>query len=130
MSSMKLLIPTAGPVPARENAEYISKLACSLEAELVVLHIIKDNNQEAGKEAFKIFENQCNKENIKIKTIIENGEVIPSISKVAEAEDVELIVMGTSAGSLVAKWLATDVSERSKIPVVIIPMGFESMEFD
>jgi len=127
---MKLLVPTAGPVPARENAEYISKLACSLEAELIVLHIVKDNKEEAGKEAFKIFENQCNKENIKIKTIIEKGDVIPTISKVAEAEDVELIVMGTSAGLMVAKWLATDVSDRSKIPVVIIPMGFESMEFD
>jgi len=127
---MKLLVPTAGPVPARENAEYISKLACSLEAELIVLHIVKDNKEEAGKEAFKIFENQCNKENIKIKPIIEKGDVIPTISKVAEAEDVELIVMGTSAGLMVAKWLATDVSDRSKIPVVIIPMGFESMEFD
>ncbi len=52
---MKLLVPTAGPEPAKERAEYISRLACSLEAEMVVLHIVKNNNEEAGEEAFKIF---------------------------------------------------------------------------
>lgn len=124
---MKLLVPTAGPVPAREKAEYVSKLACSLEAEIIVLHIVKDNNEEAGKEAFKIFENQCNKENLKLKTIIEKGEIIPSISKVASQENADLIVMGASEGRVVAKWMAADVIERSKVPVVIIPMGFEHM---
>ena len=122
---MKLLVPTAGPVPAREKAEYVSKLACSLGAEMVVLHIVQNNNEEAGQEAFKIFENQCNKENITIKTITEKGEVIPAISKVVEEENVDLIVMGASEGRVVAKWMAADVIERSKVPVVIIPMGFE-----
>jgi nucleotide-binding universal stress UspA family protein len=124
---MKLLVPTAGPVPAREKAEYITKLACSLEAEMIVLHIKQDDNEEPGKEAFKIFENQCNKENIKIKTIIVDGEVVPSISKVATEEDVDLIVMGASEGRVVAKWLVADILERSKVPVVIVPMGFEHM---
>jgi nucleotide-binding universal stress UspA family protein len=124
---MKLLVPTAGPVPAKEKAEYVSKLACSLEAELIVLHIVKDDNQESGNEAFKIFENQCNKENIKLKTLFEEGEVVPIISKVADAENVDLIVMGASEGRVIAKWLAADVMERSKIPMVIIPMGFENV---
>ncbi len=122
---MKLLVPTAGPKPAREKAEYISKLACSLEAEMVVLHIVQKDNKEAGKEAFNIFENQCNKEKIKIKTIIEKGKVVPTITKVAKSEDVDLIVMGASEGRVVAKWLVADVLERSTVPVVIIPMGFE-----
>ncbi len=124
---MKLLVPTAGPVPAQEKAEYISKLACSLGAEMVVLHIAINNNTKPGKEAFKIFEGHCSKDNIKLKTVIETGEVIQSISKVAESEKVDLIVMGASEGRMVAKWLATDVMERSKVPIVIIPMGFEHM---
>ena len=124
---MKLLVPTAGPVPAKEKAEYISKLAHSLEAELIVLHIAQDNNKKPGKEAFKIFENQCNKENIKLTTLIEEGEVVPTISKVADAENVDLIVMGASEGRVIAKWLAADVMERSKVPMVIIPMGFENV---
>ena len=122
---MKLLVPTAGPEPARENAEYIALLACSLEAEMIVLHITQNNNEQPGKDAFKIFENQCNKNNIKISTIIEKGEVVPAISKVADSEDVDLIVMGASEGMVVAKWLASDVLDKTKVPVVIIPMGFE-----
>jgi nucleotide-binding universal stress UspA family protein len=127
---MKLLIPTAGPVPAREKAEYVTKLACSLGAELYVLHIVKDGDETPGKEAFKIFENQCNKDNIKLKTIIEDGEIVATISKVAEDNDIDLIVMGASEGNVVGQWLATDVMERSKIPIVIIPMGFENLAFD
>lgn len=124
---MKLLVPTAGPVPAQEKAEYISKLACSLEAEMIVLHIVKNNNKGPGQEAFKIFENQCKKDNIKIKTIIKEGDVVPTISKVVDEENVDLIVMGASAGRVVAKWLVADIMERSKVPVVIVPMGFEHM---
>jgi nucleotide-binding universal stress UspA family protein len=127
---MKLLIPTAGPVPAREKAEYVSKLACSLGADLIVLHIVKNNDEAPGKEAFKIFENQCNKDNIKLKTVTDTGEIVPTISKVADAHDVDLIVMGASEGKIVGQWLATDVMERSKVPIVIIPMGFENVAFD
>ncbi len=122
---MKILVPTAGPEPASEKAEYISKLASSLEAEIIALHITQNNDEKPGKEAFKIFENQCNKDNIKIKTLIKDGDVVPIISKVADEEDVDLIVMGASEGRVVAKWLVADVLERTKVPVVIIPMGFE-----
>ena len=122
---MKLLVPTAGPLPAREKAEYISKLAYNLEADIIVLHIVKDRNEDAGKEAFEIIEKQCGQDKVNVKSMIEHGEVIPTISKVATAEDVDLIVMGASEGRVVAKWMAADVLERSKVPVVIIPMGFE-----
>jgi nucleotide-binding universal stress UspA family protein len=127
---MKLLIPTAGPVPAREKAEYVSKLACSLGAELIVLHIVKNNDETPGKEAFKIFENQCNKDNIKLTTVTDTGEVVPTISKVADEQDADLIVMGASEGKIVGQWLAADVMERSKVPIVIIPMGFENVAFE
>ena len=127
---MKLLIPTAGPVPAREKAEYVSKLACSLDAELLVLHIVQNNDEKPGLQAFKIFENQCKKDNVKLITIIERGKIVPTITKVADSENADLIVMGASEGQIVGSWLATDVMERSKIPIVIIPMGFENMAFD
>lgn len=127
---MKILIPTAGPEPAREKAEYVAKLASSLEAEMIVLHIVQNNNEKPGKEAFKIFENQCNKSKIKLKTVIKDGEIVPAISKVADEESADLIVMGASEGRVVEKWLAADILERTKVPVVIIPMGFESVEFE
>jgi len=127
---MKILIPTAGPEPAREKAEYVAKLASSLEAKMIVLHIVQNNNEKPGKEAFKIFENQCKKDKIKLKTVIKDGEVVPTISKVAEEEKADLIVMGASEGRVVEKWLAADILERTKVPVVIIPMGFDSVVFE
>ena len=127
---MKILIPTAGPEPAREKAEYVAKLASSLEAKMIVLHIVQNNNEKPGKEAFKIFENQCKKNKIKLKTVIKDGEVVPTISKVAEEEKADLIVMGASEGRVVEKWLAADILERTKVPVVIIPMGFDSVVFE
>ncbi len=127
---MKLLIPTAGPVPAREKAEYVSKLACSLGAELLVLHIVQNNDEQPGHEAFKIFKNQCKKDKVKLKTIIERGEIVASITKVADSQKADLIVMGASEGKIVGSWLAADVMERSKVPIVIIPMGFENVPFD
>jgi nucleotide-binding universal stress UspA family protein len=127
---MKILIPTAGPEPAREKAEYVAKLASSLEAEMIVLHIVQNNNEKPGKEAFKIFENQCKKDKIKLKTVIKDGEVVPAISKVADEEKADLIVMGASEGRVVEKWLAADILERTKVPVVIIPMGFDSVVFE
>ena len=89
LSSMKLLVPTAGPTPAKEKAEYLSKLACNLEAEIIILHIVRDGNEKAGKDAFEIIENQCNKDKVKVKSIIERGEIIPTIDKVAESENVD-----------------------------------------
>jgi nucleotide-binding universal stress UspA family protein len=127
---MKLLVPTAGPKPAREKAEYVSKLACSLGADLIILYIVKDNNEQPGKEAFEIFGNQCTKDNVTIKTLFKEGEIIPTISEVADEESADLIVMGASEGRVVGKWLAADVLERTKVPVVIIPMGFENMVFE
>jgi nucleotide-binding universal stress UspA family protein len=124
---MKLLIPTAGPVPAKEKAEYVSKLACSLDAELLILHIVQNDDETPGLEAFKIFEKQCKKDDIDFKTKIEHGEIVHTISKVAEKEEVDLIVMGASAGNIVGKWLVADIMERSKVPIVIIPMGFENV---
>ncbi len=127
---MKLLIPTAGPIPAKEKAEYISKLANSLKAELIVLHIVQNNDESPGKKAFKIFENQCKKDKIKLQTVIDHGEIVVTISKIANKYDVDLIVMGASEGKIVSKWLAADVLERAKVPMVIIPMGFEDVSFD
>ena len=36
---LKMMVPTSGPIPAAENAEYILKLAKNLRAEVLVVHI-------------------------------------------------------------------------------------------
>jgi nucleotide-binding universal stress UspA family protein len=55
---------------------------------------------------------------------MKTGEIVSVISEVAESENVDLIIMGASEGRIVEKWIAVDIIEKSKVPIVIIPQGF------
>ena len=126
---MKFLVPTAGPEPAKERADYILTIAKNFGAELAVLHIAEEGeNQETGKEALKIFEEAGTKADIQVKTHFKEGNVVKTLSEFAESENVDMIIMGASEGRIVAQWIVTDVIERTKIPVVIIPYGFSQIE--
>jgi nucleotide-binding universal stress UspA family protein len=124
---MKLLVPTAGPKPAEEKADYIINIAKMLEAEIIAIHISDREDSTEGQEALEIFTSEAGKNNVKIKTHMKTGEVVSIISQVAESEKIDLILMGASEGRIVAKWVAVDIMEKSKIPIVIIPQGFTHM---
>jgi nucleotide-binding universal stress UspA family protein len=124
---IKILVPTAGPVPARENADYIMDIAEKLNAEIIAIHIADTGETAEGKHALEIFGEVGTKRNIKTTTMLKRGEVVGTIAEVAEAEKVNLIVMGASSGRLVADWIVTDVRKKTKIPVVIIPYGFSEL---
>jgi len=121
---MKILVPTAGPVPAAEKANYILEIAKKLKADIIVLHILDLAETSDGEKALKIFEDLGAEFNVKVKTILKEGNVVPSIVECAEDEKVNLIMMGGSEGRIVAEWIVTDVLEKSNVPVVIIPYGF------
>jgi len=121
---MKILVPTAGPVPAAEKANYILEIAKKLKADIIVLHILDLAETSDGEKALKIFEDLGAEFNVKVKTILKEGNVVPSIVECAEDEKVNLIMMGGSEGRIVADWIVTDVLEKSNVPVVIIPYGF------
>jgi len=48
---MKMLVPTAGPKPAQENANYILDMASKLKAEVAVLHILDIGEFDEGRNA-------------------------------------------------------------------------------
>jgi len=126
---MKFLVPTAGPEPARERADYILTIAKNFGAELAVLHIAEPGEDHShGEEALKIFEEAGNKMDVKVSTHLKEGNVVALLSAFAEDEKVDLVIMGASEGRIVAQWIVTDVIEKSKIPVVIIPYGFSQIE--
>ena len=124
---MKLLVPTAGPLPAEEKADYVMNIAKMLEAEVIAINISDNKDSPEGQEALDIYTQEAEKFGVKITTQRKAGDVISVISKVAESENVDLIVMGASEGRLVAKWIAVDILEKSKVPIVIIPQGFTHM---
>ena len=121
---MRILVPTAGPVPAAENANYILEIVKKLKADVTVLHILDLAEESKGEAALKIFEELGKEMGIKVKTILKEGNVVPSIVDCAEDENAKLIIMGASKGRIVAEWIVTDVMEKSNVPIVIIPYQF------
>jgi nucleotide-binding universal stress UspA family protein len=121
---MKMLVPTAGPGPAAENANYILEIAKKFNADVTILHILDLAESSEGKEALKIFEDLGAELGVNVKTILKEGNVVPTIVDTADDEKANLIVMGASRGRIVAEWIVTDVLEKSNVPIVIIPYGF------
>jgi nucleotide-binding universal stress UspA family protein len=129
ISFLKLLVPTAGPAPAKEKAEFIMRLAMKLHAEVLALHILVDTDDktktEQGKEALQIFEDTGIRYNVKVTSHLANGELLPTIIEYAEDNEVDLIVMGASEdGTMIAEWIVSDLRYRTDLPVVIEPHGF------
>jgi nucleotide-binding universal stress UspA family protein len=129
---LKLLVPTAGPAPAKEKAEYIIRLATKLRAEVLALHILATSTDtaktEQGKEALKIFEDTGLKFNVKVNTYLAEGELLPTILKYAQEKEADLIIMGASDdGKMIAEWIVSDLRYNSDLPVVIEPHGLSSI---
>jgi nucleotide-binding universal stress UspA family protein len=121
---MKILVPTAGPVPAAENANYILEIAKKLSADVVVLHILDLAEDTSTEGALEIFKKLGAEMGLKVKTILKEGNVVPTIVDCADDEKVNLIIMGASRGRIIAEWIVTDVLQKSNVPIVIIPYGY------
>jgi nucleotide-binding universal stress UspA family protein len=130
---LRILVPTAGPVPARDRADYILKIAQRLHAELDVLHIIDKteddpNKREEGQQALDIFQYAGQRFGIKVQTYLEEGELIPTLVSFAKDHQTDLIVMGASEdGQIVAEWVVSDLKVKTSVPVVIVPYGFSQL---
>jgi len=119
---MKILIATAGPVPAKKKAEYIVNIAKRLDAELIALHILREEQAKAkGEEALEIFAQAGQEAHVNVAKVLEKGDIVPTIVKSAEKEGADLIVMGASDGKVVTEWISASVTEKTKMPVVVIP---------
>ena len=130
---MRILVPTAGPVPAREKADYIMKIAKKLHAEVDVLHIVDKSmvdpeKKSEGKKALDIFKYAGDRFGVKVNAHLEEGEIVPVITSIADQEHIDLIVMGASEdGKIVAEWIVSDLKEKTKVPVVIVPYGLSNI---
>ena len=133
ISYLRILVPTAGPIPARERADDVIHIASKLNAELVIMHILTPENvklhlkRSEGEEALMIFENAASRAGIKITKVLHEGELVPSIIEVSETNKIDLIVMGAGEDQIVAEWIISDLKEHSNVPVVVIPHGFVSV---
>jgi len=129
----RIMAPTAGEIPARENAEYLVKLVKSLRGELLVVHILDDvtpTGSEAemkGEKALGYFKQAAEYNGVPVTARMLRGPVARCIIEEAEKERVDLIVMGVSEGRTVAEWIVSDLKDRCRIPVVVAPGGFSDI---
>ncbi len=119
---MKILVPTAGATTAAETADYIMGVAMALNADVVVLHIVRPGQAtEAGELSLEIFEKAGDFADVNVECELRHGPVIDEIIDFAELEQVALIVMGASHGRVIDMWVGSEVRDQTSIPVLILP---------
>ena len=119
---MKIIVPTAGSVPDQRTAGYVINIAKRLNAQLVVLRILTENETEAaGEQSLSLFIENGKEEKVPVNGILRRGDIALVIIEVAEEKSVDLIILGASHGEIVAEWLNAKAMEKTDIPVLIIP---------
>jgi len=123
---MKILVPTAGFPPALQTAYYIVRIAHSLRADLVVLHVYSGNSPSPdARAAFDVFIEAGQKVGVGVHSRVQRGDVIDSITSIAGTGEYALIVMGASNDTEVDKWISARLLNSTRLPVVVIPHAFE-----
>ena len=119
---MKIIVPTAGSVPDQRTAGYVINIAKRLNAQLVVLYILTENERKTpGEQGLSLFIENGKKENVPVNGILRRGDIAQVIIEVAEEKSVDLIILGACHGEIVAEWMNAKAIEKTDIPVLIIP---------
>lgn len=119
---MKIIVPSAGPVPDQKTANYVINIAKRLGAQLIVLRVLAESETgAAGEHSLGPFVEIGERENVSVKRILRRGDIVSAIMKVAMENAVDLIILGVSHGEIVAEWMNAKAMERTDIPVLLIP---------
>ena len=119
---MKIIVPSAGPVPDQRTADYVINIAKRLNAQLVVLRVLSEKEIEAeGEQSLRLFVENSEREKVPVNIILRRGDIVPVIIETAQEKSVNLIILGVSRGEIVAEWLNAKAMERTDIPVLLIP---------
>jgi nucleotide-binding universal stress UspA family protein len=130
---LRIMVPTAGLVPAKERATYILKIAKRMHAEVYAIHIIEDRHLappsaiEEAKSALLLFKTEGRKAEVSVTTFLEEGKLVPTLLKFASKHKIDMIIMGSSKDQIVAEWIVSDVKNKTDVPVVIVPFGLEDI---
>jgi len=127
----KMMIPTAGPFPAKQNAGYILTMAKRLRADVLVIHIRdKGESREGGDAALDIFQRVAEDMGMTIDTVPAIGEVSQTIIELAKFHNVDVIVMGATKGRAVASWIIDKILANTEASVVVIPWDYRVSQVD
>jgi nucleotide-binding universal stress UspA family protein len=125
---MKVLAAIAGPISAKKKTNYNIRIAKRLGAELIALHVLKNEKlTKRGEIALSFLSKACQKAKVKVKTVLKKTDVVTAIIQTAKEEKVDLIIMGADKKKVVSEWLSADVMKKTKIPAVVIPHEFKKV---
>lgn len=143
----KILVPTDFSACAEKAITFAVKSAMILPAEIILLHaldiqgniytdymgVTKEYNQALQNQFFHklnaIKDIIKNTEGVKAKAIVSKNSLKNAIAEVIDADDIDLIIMGTLGASGIKKVFfgsnTSSIIGSSKIPVLVIPPGYE-----
>ena len=119
---MKIIVPSAGPVPDQRTADYVINIAKRFNAQLVVLRVLSEKETETeGKQSLRLFVENGKRKKVPVNIILRRGDIAPVIIEIAQEKSVDLIILGVSHGEIVAEWMNAKAMEKTDIPVLLIP---------
>ena len=117
---LKIMVTTAGTVPAKTKADYIITIAERAKADLIVLNVInKQDDYEDGQNALKIFHRKGSKFNVR--PILRIGRLTETIVRTATDEEIDIILLGLDEQGNIGSAISRDVMQKTDIPVLLIP---------
>jgi len=131
---VRILTPVSGVHSARALAEYSMSLAHKVGGNVTALFIITDDmnmkkQMGIGLKALSIFERYGTEYNINVATKIETGDVVEKILETIEKGQINLVVIGGTRKMLFGKLrgdsLASEIIDRSNVPVVTMPPKYK-----
>lgn len=119
---MKIIVPSAGPMPDQRTVNYIINIVKRLNAQLLVLRVLADKEtEEEGEKSLRLLLEDGKKEKVPVNIICERGDIASVIIEIAREESADLIILGASHGEIVAEWLNEKAHKKTDIPVLLIP---------
>ncbi len=117
---LKIMVTTAGSVPAKKKADYLVTVASRVNAQLIVLHVVDSQDEyEDGQQALAIFQRQA--ATPKIRPILRIGRLTDTIAKTAQEEEVDLIILGLDERGDISSAISREILAKTDIPVLLVP---------
>ncbi|EIJ39893.1 universal stress protein [Leeuwenhoekiella palythoae] len=147
---MKILVPIDFSQSSKIGVEYATKVAESLNSEIIFVHTYSGGYQYAGygaiaypvpdnfssyqdlykEKMLEFLENFPRLATIKYKSIVTSGRTSDIIFQLATEEKVNLVIMGTEGAGEVEGYLAGTTSEKISMdvpcPVLVVPEDLET----
>ncbi len=128
MSTRNLLVPVDFTSAAETAVTYALSLAKHLNAEVNLLHLIKDSKDvKKGNDKFTTFLSKINNaQQIKINPIVKVGDIFKDIANVASEQHSTFVIMGTHGAKGMQKVFgsfAIKVITSSHVPFIIVQEG-------